>query len=100
MTVGMKKKHGRTGGRQLNISLGFILERESVEGVSSKKAKPTATHRLGVDIESVGGKVPGRLLDGESFLWVTKECCCWATKEDKLWLGHSSAQLSLVPTWR
>jgi hypothetical protein len=40
-------------------------------------------------------KVPGRLLDGKFFFWVTKECYCWPSKEDKLWLGHTSAQLSL-----
>jgi hypothetical protein len=30
-------------------------------------------------------------------LWVSKECHCWAIKEDKLWLGPSSGQLFLVP---
>jgi hypothetical protein len=27
---------------------------------------------------------------------VVKECHCQATKEDKLWLGHSSDQLSFA----
>jgi hypothetical protein len=50
---------------------------------------------FGVKMGGPGRKVSGRLLHEKIFWWVTKECCCWATKEDKLWLGHSSAQLSL-----
>jgi hypothetical protein len=94
------RETGGMSGRRLNICTGFNPEREPEKGVSCKRPRTPATCRLGVDRGAAGGKVPERLLGEKIFLWVTKECCCWATKEDKLWLGHSSAQLFLAPTWR
>jgi hypothetical protein len=47
-------------------------------GDPSKRARATATHRLGL---VMGGY-------WKSTRKVTKEYHCWATTKDKLWLGH------------
>jgi hypothetical protein len=77
-----------------------VEKRSLWRGSPARELEPTAAYRLGVDTGGAGGKIPGRLLDGKIFLWAAKVRCCWAAKADNLWLGHSSAQLSLVPTQR
>jgi hypothetical protein len=68
-----------------------MQEKDTEEGSPARELEPTSVYRLGIDIGAAEGKVPGRLLDEKTFLWLTKEFHSWATKEDKLWLGHSSA---------
>jgi hypothetical protein len=69
----------------------------SWRGALARELEPIAMYRLGVDIRGAGRKVPGRSLGRKISLWVTKECCCRAVKEDRVWLDHSSAQLSVAP---
>jgi hypothetical protein len=45
-------------------------------------------YRVTLDTGKSGRKVRGRMLYGEIFLWVIKECSSCAIKEDKLWLDH------------
>jgi hypothetical protein len=78
---------GKTG--EGATSARVLFRKESERGTPARELEPTATHRLGLNIG----------WQGKSTRKVTKKYCCWATKKDKLWLGHS-AQLSLAPTWR
>jgi hypothetical protein len=75
----VRLKRGMEGNRRwLNISTGFIQEREPVDRVSSRRARVhchTQPWRRYRELVKTTRKI-------------TKEYCCWATQEDKLWLGH------------
>jgi hypothetical protein len=99
LCVKTEERHRRTEGDS-SPSAQALFRKENLWGVSSKTARVHCWAQTWGGYRGSWWKSSRRVTGWENVAVVTKGCCCWATKEDKLCLGHSSAHWFLVPTWR